>query len=72
MLIDFDDLYKMFCYGVIYFTVKSKIFTKALEKIPVNTIFTSSLLFGLIMVLIVEGKYIEHMKNYREKKINIV
>ena len=68
MIFNLQDLYKMFCYFVIYFTCRTNIVKNLFSKIPVNSIFTCSLFYGLVMALLVEGRYIEHMKN--KKKTN--
>jgi hypothetical protein len=65
--ISINDLYKMFCYGVIYFTIKSRIIFEKIDLIPINNILMSSLLFGIIMTFVVKGKYIENMKIYNKK-----
>ena len=67
MIFNSQDLYKMFCYFVIYFTCRTNIVKNLFSKIPVNSIF-AYLKNGLVMALLVEGKYIEHMKN--KKKTN--
>ena len=68
MKIDIYDIYKMFCYGVVYFTIKSKIIIEKIDLIPINNIYISSILFGILMNIIVENKYIESMKNFNKKE----